>query len=209
MQNSWQLKAEEVLLELSYVCCVLSCSVVSDSLGQEYRSRLPLPTPRNLPDPIESMFPAAPALARGFFTTGTSLVAQTVKNLPEIQETQVWFLGQEDLLEKGMATHSSILAWRNPWTEEPGKRCFPAPLGKPPELSHTSLYLILTRTLGEEEHFQLKILRLLEFTQSCHLEASSLAPQSILIPLNYPHSHRASWNLLFQTFLFLSKHFYF
>ena len=37
-----------------------------------------------------------------------------------MQETQVWSLGQEDTLEKGMATHSSILAWRSPWTEEPG-----------------------------------------------------------------------------------------
>ena len=42
-----------------------------------------------------------------------------VKNLPELQETQVQSLGQEDPLEKGMATHSSILAWRIPWTEEP------------------------------------------------------------------------------------------
>ena len=49
-----------------------------------------------------------------------SLMDHTVKNLPEIQETQVWSLGQEDPLEKGMATHSSILAWRIPWTEEPG-----------------------------------------------------------------------------------------
>ena len=49
-----------------------------------------------------------------------SLVAQMVKNLPAIQETWAWFLGQEDPLEKGMATHSSILAWRIPWTEEPG-----------------------------------------------------------------------------------------
>ena len=48
-------------------------------------------------------------------------MAQIVKNLPEMQETQVWFLGQEDLLEKGMAIHSSILAWRIPWTEEPGQ----------------------------------------------------------------------------------------
>ena len=47
-------------------------------------------------------------------------VAQMVKNLPAMQETQVWSLGQEHLLEKGMATHSSILAWRIPWTEEPG-----------------------------------------------------------------------------------------
>ena len=42
-----------------------------------------------------------------------------VKNLPAVQETQVRFLGQEDPLEKGMATYSSILAWRIPWTEEP------------------------------------------------------------------------------------------
>ena len=49
-----------------------------------------------------------------------SLVAQTVKNLPAMQETWVWSLDWEDLLKKGMATHSSILAWRIPWTEEPG-----------------------------------------------------------------------------------------
>ena len=52
--------------------------------------------------------------------TGASLVAQMVKNLPAIQETWVWSLGQEDPLEKGIATHSSILAWRIPWTEESG-----------------------------------------------------------------------------------------
>jgi len=44
-----------------------------------------------------------------------------VKNLPEIWETWVQSLGQEDLLEKGMAAHSSILAWRIPWTEKPCK----------------------------------------------------------------------------------------
>ena len=47
-------------------------------------------------------------------------VAQTVKNVTALQETRVWSLGQEDPLEKGIATHSSILAWRSPWTEEPG-----------------------------------------------------------------------------------------
>ena len=52
---------------------------------------------------------------------GASLVAQLVKNLPVMQETWVQFLGQEDPLEKKMATHSSILAWRIPWTEEPGR----------------------------------------------------------------------------------------
>ena len=49
-----------------------------------------------------------------------SLVAQRVKNLPAMWETLVRLLNREDLLEKGMATHSSILAWRIPWTEEPG-----------------------------------------------------------------------------------------
>ena len=50
----------------------------------------------------------------------TSLVAQTVKNLPAMLETLVCSLGQEDPLEKGMATQFSILAWRTPWIEEPG-----------------------------------------------------------------------------------------
>ena len=50
-----------------------------------------------------------------------SLVAQTVKNLPAVQKTRVQSLGQEDPLEKGMATHPSILAWRIPWTEEPSR----------------------------------------------------------------------------------------
>ena len=49
-----------------------------------------------------------------------SLVAQTVKNLPALQETWVQSLGWEYSLEEGMATHSSILTWRIPWTEEPG-----------------------------------------------------------------------------------------
>ena len=48
-------------------------------------------------------------------------MAQTVKNLPAMQETQVQSLSWEDPLEKGLATHSSILAWRIPWTEEPGR----------------------------------------------------------------------------------------
>ena len=51
---------------------------------------------------------------------GGFLVAQIVKTLPEMQEIQVWSLGQEDPLEKGMRTHSSILAWRIPRTEKPG-----------------------------------------------------------------------------------------
>ena len=58
------------------------------------------------------------------FTTrypGTSLVAQMVKHLPTMRETQVQSLGQEDPLEKEMVTHSSILAWRIPWMEKPGR----------------------------------------------------------------------------------------
>ena len=50
----------------------------------------------------------------------TSLVAQMIKNLPETQETWVQSLGGEDPWEREMATHSNILAWRIPWTEEPG-----------------------------------------------------------------------------------------
>ena len=52
---------------------------------------------------------------------GASLVAQMIKNLPTMWETWVLFLDWEDLLEEGMATHSSILAWEIPWTEEPGR----------------------------------------------------------------------------------------
>ena len=52
--------------------------------------------------------------------SGATLIAQSVKNLPAVQETRVQFLGQEDPLEKEMVTHSSVLAWRIPWTEQPG-----------------------------------------------------------------------------------------
>ena len=53
---------------------------------------------------------------------GASLVARTVQRLPAVQETGVLSLGREDTAEEGMAPHSSILAWRIPWTEEPGGR---------------------------------------------------------------------------------------
>ena len=79
--------------------------------------------------------PGSPALTGGFFNTSAtvcmyvyvlwraSLMAQMVKKLSAMQETEetwVWSLGWEDPLEKGMATHSRILVWRIPWTEEPG-----------------------------------------------------------------------------------------
>ena len=51
--------------------------------------------------------------------TESSLVAQTIKNLPAVQETRVQSLGWKDPLEKGMAIHSSILTWEIPWTEKP------------------------------------------------------------------------------------------
>ena len=52
-----------------------------------------------------------------FIFCGASLVAQMVKNLPALQKTWLWSLGREDSLEEEMATHSSVLAWRIPWTE--------------------------------------------------------------------------------------------
>ena len=57
----------------------------------------------------------------GLISFGASLVAQMVKRLPAMLQTQVRSLSQEDPLEKEMATHSNILAWRIPWTEEPGR----------------------------------------------------------------------------------------
>ena len=56
-----------------------------------------------------------------FYIIWASLVSQTIKNLLAMQEIRVHSLGWEDPLEKGMATHSSILAWRITWTEEPGR----------------------------------------------------------------------------------------
>ena len=72
-----------------------------------------------------SAYPLQHLLFVDFFDDGhsdwwASLVAQTVKHLPTVRETWVQSLGQEDPLEKEMAIHSSILAWKIPWTEEPG-----------------------------------------------------------------------------------------
>ena len=55
------------------------------------------------------------------YADNATLIAQMVKNLPVMRETHVWFMGQEDPLEKGMATHSSTLAWRIQWTKETGR----------------------------------------------------------------------------------------
>ena len=71
-----------------------------------------------------SCWPLTPPEGDSWWTvrhTGPSLVAQMAKSLPSVRETWVQSLGQEDLLEKGMATLSSSLAWKIPWTEEPGE----------------------------------------------------------------------------------------
>ena len=113
---------------------------------QEYWSGLPFPSPGDLPDP--GIKPGPPTLQadsfpielRGNWRPQFYLIAgscrkhcasysallrlkvtQMIRNLPAMQETRVQSLGREDPLEKGMATHSSILAWRIPWTEEPGR----------------------------------------------------------------------------------------
>ena len=67
-----------------------------------------------------SSYQPTPKFMSSYPHQGFSLVAQMVKTLPAMQETQVQPLGWEDPLEKGMATHSSILAWRILWIEEPG-----------------------------------------------------------------------------------------
>ena len=97
----------------------------------EYWSGLPFPIPGTLPDSGIEL--TSPAMAGRFFTaespekpiyssfTLTSLVAQTVKCLSAMQETQVRSLGPEDPLEKEMAIHSSTTAWKIQWMEEPGR----------------------------------------------------------------------------------------
>ena len=69
---------------------------------------------------LNPCFPSVLDYVRFYSYNRVSLVAQMVKNLSAMQATQVWSLGWEDPLEKEMVTHSSILAWRISWTEEPG-----------------------------------------------------------------------------------------
>ena len=59
-------------------------------------------------------------LVLGSICKGVTLVSQTVKNLPAMRETRVWYLGRDDPMEKEMSIHSSIPAWEIPWTENPG-----------------------------------------------------------------------------------------
>ena len=89
---------------------------------QEYWSWQPFPSPGDLPNPgikpTSHIFCTGRWVLYHYCHLESPLMAQTVKNLPEMRETQVHSLGWEDLLEKGMATNSSILAWRIPWTKE-------------------------------------------------------------------------------------------
>jgi len=95
------------------------------SSRQEYWSGVPLPSPYIYIYICitESLCYTAEidTLEINYTSIRTSLVAQMVKHLPKMWETQVQALYREDLLEKEMATHSSILAWKIPWTEKPGR----------------------------------------------------------------------------------------
>ena len=106
-------------LTVSLVCdfhlyCCISLPLLSESYFPSEPS-IPLPL-RSFPWPLTGIW--TPSLV--FASTRASLVDQILKNPPAMQETPVWPLGWEDPLENEMATHSSIPAWRIPWTEEPG-----------------------------------------------------------------------------------------
>ena len=88
-------------------------SAKQDTLVTTTQVRESSPLPPNTSAPMAGLIALIKALQ-------ASLVAQMVKNLPVMRETQVRSLDWEDPLEEGRATHSSILAWRIPWTEEPG-----------------------------------------------------------------------------------------
>ena len=126
--------------------CLTLCNPVDSSppgsfvhgiLQARILERVAIPSPGDIPDPgIEPRSPALqadslPSEPRGkhmclyvcicvciyiYVCVWTSLIVQLIKNLPAMQEIWVQFLGQENPLEKGKATHSSILAWRIPWT---------------------------------------------------------------------------------------------
>ena len=90
-----------------------------------------------------------------------SMVTQTVKNLPEVQETQMWFLSWKDPLEEEMATRSSIFAWRIPWTEEPGRL---QPMG-PQRVGHNWAWWAAVRGVPKRQT------QLSDFTFTFHFHA--------------------------------------
>ena len=91
-----------------------------------------------------------------------------MKNLPAVQETQVQSLVWEDLLEKGMATHSSILAWRIPWTQEPGELSIHE-AAKSQARPNTVTYGVSKRGTMDKDNFTLHVLLsgLLDFSSKC------------------------------------------
>ena len=108
-----------------------------------------------------------------------SQVAQTVKNLPVTQETLVRSLGQEDSLEKGIASHSSILAWRIPWTEEPGG------LQSMGWQSQTWL---------SDQYFYFHMVTLFNFLRKCQtvFQGPFYIPTATHGVLIFPHPHQSS-----------------
>ena len=99
------------------VTCTVTWTTVGGSLAVEVSS---LHERNYWPGLSAASHRSAPCFGLDLWQTWASLVAQTVKNLPAMQETWVQPVGQEDPLETGMATHCRILAWRISWTEEPG-----------------------------------------------------------------------------------------
>ena len=100
-------------------------SVRSIHISSPSCTSLPYPSPCTSPFscrlPFTKDLSALTLISKYVCFFGASLVAQTVKHLPTMRETWVRSLGREDPLEKEMATHSSTLVWKIPWTEEPGR----------------------------------------------------------------------------------------
>ena len=91
-------------------------------LIRKKRERIQISKIRNRKGEVTNESTEIPRIIKDYYEQlWASLVAQMVKSLPAVQETQVRSLGQEDPLEKGKAIHPSILVWRNPWTEKPSK----------------------------------------------------------------------------------------
>ena len=112
---------QSLVKELDPICCNHTHTHTKNREIPQAATKIPLATVKTWCSQI-SIFKnnnKAPTLAYPYTTDRASLVAQLVKNLPAMQETWVRSLGLEDTLEKGIATHSSIVAWRILWTEKP------------------------------------------------------------------------------------------
>ena len=123
-----------------------------------------------------------------FYRPGASLVAQMVKNLIAMQETWVRSLGWEDLLEKGMTNHSSILVWRIPWTGEPGG----LQSTRWSRVGYDRMTNILTLTLYSRQHVVVQLLSRVWLLQPQGLQHTRLSCPS-LSPRVCSSSHPLSW----------------